>query len=374
MVHWLIAIPIPKNQSKQQLSESVGKKLKAVSVPATPFDIPALRKGSQDSLYSLMDELFKYDTSIEGSLLRALKSLREVTEVEKEDDFFPEVILEDGTGHPKKKPVRDYLPEFRWDETRHMLTKELANTVEKLYRSCTKLDDDLKIKVSDFQSLKLNLQQIERKDTGTLAVKTLDGIITQDNFYESEMFITFYVVVNKDNYKEWHHTYVTIIDKYHTEMEEIELEKLKEKQIRDKELKKEREAEEKRKEKEIQSKLKGAKPDEEVKKRLEEKKLEQKKLEEEEEKKKFEESKEKKKFEGPPPVVPDSSILIKEEGDLGIFTVVVLKVMSQDFKKACDRYKYKVRDFVYDEERNKLSKMEKETLTKKRDETKKKNY
>lgn len=102
MVHWLISIPIPKNQNKQQLTDSINRKLKGVGVVPYIFDIPALRKGSQDSLYSLMDDLGKFDQSIEGSVLRSLKSLKDVTDLEKEEDFIPELILEDGNGQQKK--------------------------------------------------------------------------------------------------------------------------------------------------------------------------------------------------------------------------------------------------------------------------------
>lgn len=102
MVHWLISIPIPKNQTKQQLVDSVSKKIKGVGVTPHIFDIPALRKGSQDSLYSLMDDLGKFDQSIEGAVLRSLKNLRDVSNVLKEQDFIPEVILEDQNGQQIK--------------------------------------------------------------------------------------------------------------------------------------------------------------------------------------------------------------------------------------------------------------------------------
>lgn len=143
------------------------------------------------------------------------------------------------------------------------------------------------------------------------------------------MFMTYYVVVTKDNYKEWLSTYYVIIDKYHKELEELEKQKLKEKMEKEKKEKGEKYVEEKVEEP-------GKKESETL----------------------------------ASPVVPDSSVLVKEEGELGLFTVIVLKVMAQDFKKACERYKFKVRDFTYDEQRNDLSKIEKEKLGTKKEEMK----
>jgi hypothetical protein len=102
MVHWLISVPVPPNQAREAVTARISKRLTGDSIQFHLFDIPALRKGSQDSLYSLMDDLAKYDQSIEGAVHRALKSLRDVTEVEKEEDFIPEVILEDINGPPQK--------------------------------------------------------------------------------------------------------------------------------------------------------------------------------------------------------------------------------------------------------------------------------
>jgi V-type H+-transporting ATPase subunit C len=51
---------------------------------------------------------------------------------------------------------------------------------------------------------------------------------------------------------------------------------------------------------------------------------------------------------------------------LGLFNVVVLKVKAQDFKVECEKRKFKVREFQYDEERNKLSAIETQKLKEKK--------
>jgi len=351
MVHWLISIPVPKTQQRQDVINKVSKKLQATKAPFWVFDIPTMKSNSQDSLYSLMDDLQKYDNSIENGVHRALKNLHDVTDFEKEEDFQPQIITEDGNGNSLKKPVNDSLPKFKWDENKFMLKKDFVQTTEKLYKTSVKLDDELKLKVDDYQLLRTNLSQIERKESGTILVRSLDGIITKDNFYESEMFISYYVVVNKQSYKDWLKEYVDLVDLYHKDAEETE--KLRQKELEQR--KKEQDERDKEKEREMG-----------IKRPKEEKKKEEKK-----EEKVIEVKKPKDDKVPPPPVLPDSSVLIYEEGDFGIFTVIVLKIMAQDFKKACERFKYRLREFTYNEQRNELSKMEKDQLVKKKDEVKK---
>ena len=45
-----------------------------------------------------------------------------------------------------------------------MQSKDLKSTTEKIFKSCSRTDDDLKIKVAEYQTLSVNIAQIERKE------------------------------------------------------------------------------------------------------------------------------------------------------------------------------------------------------------------
>jgi len=52
--------------------------------------------------------------------------------------------------------------------------------------------------------------------------------LQKENFYESEMFVSYYAVISKQNYKEWLKDYVDLVDLYHKDAEEQEKNRQKE--------------------------------------------------------------------------------------------------------------------------------------------------
>lgn len=63
-------------------------------------------------------------------------------------------------------------------------------------------------------------------------------------------------------------------------------------------------------------------------------------------------------LEGLDMIVPQSSEKITEDEEYALMDVVLIKKIEEDFKTACKKHKYLVRDFVYDEQRFKLSQMQ----------------
>jgi len=84
-----------------------------------------------------------------------------------------------------------------------MKSKDLQNLTETIYKSTMKLDDDLKVKLVDFNTLKSNLAQIDRREAGAITVRSLDGIIKKEHIIETENISTLFVVCLKENYKHW---------------------------------------------------------------------------------------------------------------------------------------------------------------------------
>lgn len=179
-------------------------------------------------------------------------------------------------------PVQTYLDFFQWDDSQYLVSKPIREIADSIFKKTGKLDEELRIKVSEYSQLKQNVQQIERKATGNLGVRSLDGIVMKDHVLDTEYLTTLFVVVPKSSTKEWETTYSDLTDY----------------------------------------------------------------------------------------VVPDSSELIYEEGDSTLWNVVVLKKIADDFKNNCVKKKFIVREFVYDEQKAELSKMEKEQMADKLDRTK----
>ena len=101
MVYWLISVPC-ENDKKDFLYTKVSKVLKSSKIEHNLFEVPQLKVGTLDTLMSLSDDLQRFDTTIENITMKALKSLKDVSEIE-EDKFRPEINVEDHKSKKKKK-------------------------------------------------------------------------------------------------------------------------------------------------------------------------------------------------------------------------------------------------------------------------------
>lgn len=276
-MYWIVSVPYEENKSKT--FKTIKQKLQTEQklCECFEFKIPKLKTGTLDQLMTLSDDLIKYDTTVESITMKMLRTLSDVGEVN-EQEFVPEVILLDESAVPTSM----YLNYFQWDENQYLLNKSLTEITDAIYKKSLKIDDELRVKLSEYTTLKTNIQQIERKTSGNLSIKSLDGIVRAEHIVESEYLQTLFVAVPKTNYKEWEMSY--------DDMEELEY-----------------------------------------------------------------------------GVVPGSSDLIVEDNEFGLFSVVVLRKIAGDFKNACTKRKWIVRQFDYDEEKYKLSQLEKGEMELKRD-------
>ncbi|KAF0976153.1 hypothetical protein FDP41_004828 [Naegleria fowleri] len=283
MVYWLVSVPYEGTSESD--SSKTFKFIKDTLqhqqrvCECIEFKVPKLKVGTVDQLLQLSDDFNKYDSNCEQITMKALKTLADVSELTESSDFVPEVILKEDTS----VPVQTYLDFFQWDDSQFLINKPIREIADSIHKKTTKLDEELRFKISEYTNLKQNVQQLERKTSGNLTVRTLDGIIKKEHVLETEYLTTVFVVVSKSSIKEWEQNYENLTDM----------------------------------------------------------------------------------------VVPDSSELIYEDNDSALFNVVVLKKIADDFKSACLKRKFVVREFTYDEDKANLSHMEKEEMDEKLKNTKK---
>jgi len=270
---------VPYEENKSKTFKNIKQKLQTEQklCECFEFKIPKLKTGTLDQLMTLSDDLIKYDNTVESITMKMLRTLSDVGEID-EQEFVPEVILLDESAVPTSM----YLNYFQWDENQYLLNKSLTEITDNIYKKAMKIDDELKVKLAEYTTLKTNIQQIERKTSGNLSIKSLDGIVRAEHIVESEYLQTLFVAVPRGQFKEWEMGY--------DDLEELES-----------------------------------------------------------------------------GVVPGSSDLIIEDNEYGLFSVVVLRKIAGDFKNACSKRKWVVRQFDFDEEKYKLSQLEKGEMEHKRD-------
>uniref|UniRef100_A0A8C5DM04 V-type proton ATPase subunit C n=1 Tax=Gouania willdenowi TaxID=441366 RepID=A0A8C5DM04_GOUWI len=179
------------------------------------FNIPDLKVGTLDVLVGLSDELAKLDTFVEGVVKKVAQYMADVLEDSR--DKVQENLLANGD-IMKKKPQFKCLRLvafvlFQWDMAKYPIKQSLKNISEIISKQASQIDNDLKARASAYNNLKGNLQNLERKNAGSLLTRSLAEIVRKEDFVlDSEYLITMLVVVPKTGYVDWQKTYETLAE------------------------------------------------------------------------------------------------------------------------------------------------------------------
>uniref|UniRef100_A0A6Q2Z9N2 V-type proton ATPase subunit C n=1 Tax=Esox lucius TaxID=8010 RepID=A0A6Q2Z9N2_ESOLU len=104
-----------------------------------------------------------------------------------------------------------YVTRFQWDMAKYPIKQSLKNISEIISKQVAQIDNDLKARASAYNNLKGNLQNLERKNAGSLLTRSLADIVKKEDFVlDSEYLITMLVVVPKTGYADWQKCYETL--------------------------------------------------------------------------------------------------------------------------------------------------------------------
>ncbi|XP_041046192.1 V-type proton ATPase subunit C 1-A isoform X1 [Carcharodon carcharias] len=169
------------------------------------FAIPDLKVGTLDVLVGLSDELAKLDSFVEGVVKKVAQYMADVLEDSR--DKVQENLLASGVD------LVTYITRFQWDMAKYPIKQSLKNISEIITKQVSQIDNDLKARASAYNNLKGNLQNLERKNVGSLMTRSLADIVKKEDFVmDSEYLTTLLVVVPKTNYLEWEKTYETLAE------------------------------------------------------------------------------------------------------------------------------------------------------------------
>jgi len=177
------------------------------------FNVPELRVGTLDSLLALSDDLVKVNTLVEAVAQKIQRQVVELASSESEvssncplpaDDLlvsmFPHPLTtqQQSCGTVQHSHIYRYLSaspqiardltvdgvsagrfltDFAWDEAKHPARRPLRETVDKLQESVAKVDDEFKLKTSEYTSVKSQLNGLTRKAAGSLATRDLGELV-----------------------------------------------------------------------------------------------------------------------------------------------------------------------------------------------------
>ncbi|KAL2320369.1 hypothetical protein Fmac_029338 [Flemingia macrophylla] len=199
--YWAVSLPV--NNSASQLWTQLQQRISSHSfdTPLYRFNIPNLRVGTLDSLLSLTDDLTKSNNFVEAV---THKIRRQIEELERAAGVDGGGLTVDGV------PVDSYLTKFVWDEAKYPTMSPLKEIVDGIHTQVAKIEDDLKVRVAEYNNIRSQLNAINRKQTGSLAVRDVSNLVKPEDIINSDHLTTLLAIVSKYSQKDWLSSYETL--------------------------------------------------------------------------------------------------------------------------------------------------------------------
>lgn len=87
---------------------------------------------------------------------------------------------------------------FQWDFAKYPIKQSLRNIADIISKQVGQIETDLKTKSTAYNNLKSSLQNMEKKQTGSLLTRNLADLVRKEHFIlDSEYLTTLLVVVPK---------------------------------------------------------------------------------------------------------------------------------------------------------------------------------
>nr|CAD7431621.1 unnamed protein product [Timema monikensis] len=203
--YWLISAPGDKTcQQTWETMNNVTNKQNSLS-ENYKFHIPDLKVGTLDQLVGLSDDLGKLDGFVEQVTRKVAAYLGEVLEDQR--DKLHENLLANNSDLPS------YITRFQWDLAKYPIKQSLRNIADIISKQVGQIDADLKTKSSAYNNLKGNLQNLEKKQTGSLLTRNLAELVKKEHFIlDSEYLTTLLVIVPKLSFNDWNNNYEKLTD------------------------------------------------------------------------------------------------------------------------------------------------------------------
>ncbi|XP_017891781.1 V-type proton ATPase subunit C isoform X2 [Ceratina calcarata] len=203
--YWLISAPGDKTcQQTWETMNNLTSKQHSLSINYK-FHIPDLKVGTLDQLVGLSDDLGKLDAYVEQVTRKVATYLGEVLEDQR--DKLHENLLANNSDLPS------YITRFQWDMAKYPIKQSLRNIADIISKQVGQIDADLKTKSTTYNNLKGSLQNLEKKQTGSLLTRNLADLVKKEHFIlDSEYLTTLLVIVPRASYQDWHSGYEKLTD------------------------------------------------------------------------------------------------------------------------------------------------------------------
>lgn len=168
-----------------------------------PFKVPHFKIGTLDALVQQADDLAKVEATCGAVVAKVGDTLKTILEGD-EDKIAQQKTVND-------KPVDQYLRSFAWNKVKYRADKPIGELIDSLQKELLGIDNDVKSKYNQYNSIKTTLTTLQRKQTGNLATKSLTPVVDPSLMVQdSEYLETHLVVVPTSSKKDFLRSYETI--------------------------------------------------------------------------------------------------------------------------------------------------------------------
>lgn len=201
----LILVSLPLCGTVAATWASLQQRISEVSfdTPTYRFQIPNLRVGTLNSLLTLGDELAKFGSFVESV---AMKVRRQIEDLEKTTSSVSTSLSVHGV------PVEIFVTRFGWNLAKYPTETPLKDTTAIIQGAVSKLDEDLKVRASEYSAVKSQLGTTLRKQMGSLSGRDLTTLVRDEDIINTEHMTTLAVVVPKAAQQEWMLNYEKLCD------------------------------------------------------------------------------------------------------------------------------------------------------------------
>lgn len=201
LAYWIVSVPVDGDDASMEASVSaaLGVPPSGVPTPASAcaglgaLTFPAFKIGTLEALITLNEELPKHDQAMVAAVSKIVDTLRNL-------------VNQDDAQLRAHQRVADVTPDeyvlggWSWNESKYRVgERSLVDITDSIAKDVQSIDNVMKQRLADYNAAKSQLLALQRKKTGSLAVRSLADIVSKDDFVDpsSEYLETLLVAVPK---------------------------------------------------------------------------------------------------------------------------------------------------------------------------------
>ncbi|KXJ89192.1 V-ATPase subunit C [Microdochium bolleyi] len=189
----LVSLPLSGFDSGNEADALSSLRATVADATLVPYPVPGFRIGTLDALVQHADDLAKLDSACRGMVQKSADSLRSLF------PDSPDKVAQQQTVNDK--PTDQYLRNFSWNKVRYRAERPIGELIDVLQKELATIDNDVKSKFNQYNSVKSNLTNLQRKQNGNLATKSLTPVVNPSILVQDSEYLETHLIAVPNNLK-----------------------------------------------------------------------------------------------------------------------------------------------------------------------------